>query len=135
VINDLILLTILFAAAYTDLKTKEVPHILFIIGFGLALILNLNNLFSFTTYLFFSIVLMYTLWKIGGFGGADAKIFILLFVFLQSIEPLIVFVITGFLFVPYVYLIDSKEKRLIPFVFVAFLIKIILFILLNRYII
>jgi len=131
VINTLILVFIILIATYTDIKTKEVPNKLIVIGLGIAFLLNINNLIPFTINLIIGITIFYSLWKIGGFGAGDSKIFILVTIFQQNIiNTMFLFVLTGIIFISYNMITKTNEKRLLPFILIGLIIQITLYILL-----
>lgn len=131
-INILILLLLLILASYTDWKKKIVPNEIILIGLGIGFLLNVNNFGFMLVNFFLGAGIFIGLWKLGGFGGGDSKIFLMITLFFESIlQTLSLFVLTGIIFVFYNIITRKQEKRLVPFILTALILQIILYILLG----
>lgn len=83
---------LLFIYAVFDLRTRKIPNqAMFIGGFmGLAIVLGFGHIVEYAllhlTAILVALILGYTLFRIGSFGGADAKIIFIIAIISPGIE-------------------------------------------------
>lgn len=83
---------LLFMYAVLDIRTRKVPNQVLLIGgiIGLAVVLRFGHIVDYTvlhlTAVLVALILGYTLFRIGSFGGADAKVLFTIAIISPGIE-------------------------------------------------